>query len=257
MAAKPINRKSNHDIRLMRKAGQIVAEVHALVRENIKPGVSTLQLDELAEAHIRKSGALPTFKGYYNFPATLCTSVNEEIVHGIPKADRIIEEGDIISIDVGATYKGLIADAAFTAGVGEISEDCQKLMDATNEALFAAIDKMRVGNHLQDVSGAVEDVNNKYGYGLVRQYGGHSVGKKLHEEPFVHNYRIGEQGPEIRANITLAIEPMLNMGTEEVYTLDDEWTVVTSDHLPSAHFEHTVLVTDGEPEPLTMLKPLV
>lgn len=255
MAPRPINRKSNHEIRLMRKAGQIVAEVHALVRELIKPGVSTWELDEAAEAHIRKSGAQPTFKGYYNFPATLCTSINDEVVHGIPSKDRVLEEGDIISIDVGATYKGLIADAAFTAGAGEVTEDCQRLMDATHASLMAAVDKMRPGNFLEDVSGAVEDVNNEYGYGLVRQYGGHSVGKKLHEEPFVHNYRTGERGPEIRPGVTLAIEPMLNMGTEEVYTLDDEWTVVTSDHLPSAHFEHTVLVTEGEPEPLTILAP--
>jgi methionyl aminopeptidase len=254
MATGTVDRKSRHEISLMRRSGQIVAEVHALVRENLRPGVTTKQLDELAEAHIRKSGALPTFKGYYDFPATLCTSVNDEVVHGIPSDQRVLQEGDVISVDVGATYKGMIADAAFTAGVGEISEELQKLLDATKEGLFAAIDKMRDGNHLEDVSGAVEDVCLRYGYGLVRNYGGHGVGRKLHEEPFLHNFRTGQRGPVLKPGSILAIEPMFNLGGDDVYTADDGWTVLTTDHLPSAHFEHTVVVTEDEPEILTMLK---
>lgn len=254
--SKPINRKSRHDIRLMRKAGQIVAEVHALVKENIHPGVTTLELDEKAEAYIRKCGAQPTFKGMYGFPNTLCTSINDEVVHGIPSTERVLEEGDVISVDVGATYKGLIADAAFTAPVGNVDEDVMKLLAATEEGLWAAIDKMRAGNHLEDLGAAVEDVCNKYGYGLITNYGGHSVGHQLHEEPFVHNCRTGNQGPELLPGVTLAIEPMFNLGTAEVYTDDDEWTVRTKDGKPSAHFEHSILVTEGDPEPLTRLAEL-
>ncbi len=248
-----VDRKSRDEIKMMRKAGQIVAEVHALVKENIRPGISTFELDELAEAHIRKSGALPTFKGYQGFPATLCTSINAEVVHGIPNRKAVLNEGDVVSIDVGATYRGLIADAAFTAGVGEITEDLKKLLEATNESRFAARDQMRDGHYLESISGAVEDVNKKHGYGLVRNYGGHAVGRKLHEEPFVHNFRTGERGPMLKVGSCLAIEPMFNLGGDDVYTAKDEWTVLTSDHLPSAHFEHTVVVTESEPEILTQL----
>ncbi len=249
-----VDRKSREEIKMMRRAGQIVAEVHALVRENLRSGISTFELDELAEAHIRKSGALPTFKGYHGFPATLCTSINAEVVHGIPSKEAILNEGDIVSIDVGATYRGLIADAAFTAGVGEITEDLKNLLIATEESLFAAIEQMREGRYLEDVSGAVEDVNKKYKYGLVRNYGGHAVGRKLHEEPFVHNFRTGNQGPMLKVGSCLAIEPMFNLGGDDVYTAKDEWTVLTTDHLPSAHFEHTVVVTESDPEVLTRLK---
>ncbi len=256
MTKNTINKKSRHELTLQRKAGQIVAEVHALVRENAKPGVSTLDLDVMAEEYIRKASAIPTFKGMYDFPNTLCTSVNDEVVHGIPRAEAVLKEGDLLSVDVGATYKGMIADAAFTMGIGDIAEEVQKLLDATKESLFAAIEKVRDGNHLEEVSGAVEDVNAKYEYGLVRNYGGHSVGRKLHEEPFIHNFRTGERGPLIVAGCVLAIEPMFNLGADEVYTEDDGWTVRTVDHLPSAHFEHTVCCTDGDPEIFTILKPL-
>ncbi len=249
-----IDRKSRHEISLIRSAGQIVADTHAMLAQVLKPGMSTLELDELAEAFIRKAGALPTFKGYYNFPATLCISVNEEVVHGIPSAERILQEGDIVSLDCGATYKGMIADSAHTRPVGKVTPEIEKLLMATKESLFAAIAQMRDGNYLEHVSGAVEDVCLKYGYGLVRHYGGHGVGRQLHEQPFVHNYRTGERGPQLKSGVVLAIEPMFNLGTEEVYTLEDNWTVVTQDHLPSAHFEHTVVVTDGEPEILTLIK---
>jgi methionyl aminopeptidase len=254
MIIAPIKTKSRHDINMMTAAGQIVGEVLQLLSETVKPGMSTLELDDIAEAYIRKNGALPTFKGYYDFPKTVCISVNEEVVHGIPSADKILKDGDIISLDCGATYKGLIADSARTVGVGTITPELEKLLAATKESLYAAIAQMVAGNILDNVSGAVEDVCKKYGYGLVREYGGHSVGHKLHEEPFVSNFRTGKQPQILKPGNTLAIEPMFNLGTEEVFTGPDNWTVITKDHLPSAHFEHTVLVTDGEPQILTEIK---
>ncbi len=254
MAIATINKKSRHDLRLQRKAGRIVADVHALVKEAIKPGVTTAELDAKAEEYIRKSGASPTFLGMYGFPATLCTSINDEVVHGIPSKERVLNEGDVISVDVGATYKGLIADAAFTHPVGQVSDDVAKLLIVTEESLFAAIAAMTAGEHLHVIGEAVETVCNEHGYGLVRNYGGHSVGHKLHEEPFIHNFKTEDPGPVMQAGNTLAVEPMLNLGTAEVYTEDDEWTVRTKDHKPSAHFEHTILITDGEAEPLTIFE---
>jgi methionyl aminopeptidase len=246
-----LNRKSRHDLNLQRTAGTIVAEALAEVMALAKPGVTTLELDQKAEAIIIKAGAVPTFKGYYGFPATLCTSVNDAVVHGIPSADCVLKEGDIVSLDCGATYKGLIADSARTVAVGQVSEDIERLLVHTYESLMAAIAKMHPGNHLEDISAAVEDVCNRYGYGLVKNYGGHGVGHQLHEEPFIPNHRTGEKGPQLLSNVTLAIEPMFNLGKEDVYTDQDEWTVRTVDHLPSAHFEHTVLITDSGPEILT------
>lgn len=237
----------------MRQAGSIVADAHAKVRDAIRPGVSTWELDAIAEEYIRSCDALPTFKGYYNFPATLCISINHEVVHGIPSKDRILEDGDVVSIDAGATYQGLIADSAHTHPVGTVDPAILKLLDATRESLWAAIDVMKPGTFLEDVSGAVEDVCTKYGYGLVRQYGGHGVGRKLHEEPFVSNFRTGVRGPELKPGHVLAIEPMFNLGTEDVYTLDDQWTVVTADGKPSAHFEHSIAITDDGNEVLTRL----
>jgi methionyl aminopeptidase len=247
-------RKSRHDIKLMRIAGQIVGEALLTCVAAIKPGMSTLEIDSIAEAYIRNANAIPTFKGYYDFPATLCISVNDEIVHGIPKADKILKEGDIVSLDCGATYKGLVADSAVTVPVGVVEEAILKLLADTKAGLFAGINQMRVGNYLEAISGAVEDVCVANGYGLVKQYGGHGVGHKLHEEPFVHNYRTGVKGPMLIEGVALAIEPMYNLGTEEVYTAADQWTVLTVDHLPSAHFEHTVVVTDGDPDILTLIK---
>ncbi len=244
---KVIDRKSRHELALMQEAGQIVADTLTYLSKIVEPGMSTLDLDKIAEERIRKAGAVPTFKGYYGFPATLCTSVNDEVVHGIPSPHKILKAGDVISIDCGATYKGLVGDSALTIGVGEISDELKKLLQATEESLNAGIRMMVAGNFLEDISGAVEDVGNKYGYGIVRNYGGHGVGRKLHEEPFLHNYRTGNQGPELKPGVALAIEPMFNLGTEDVKTLEDNWTVVTQDGLPSAHFEHTVIVTEDGP----------
>ncbi len=249
-----IDRKSRHEISLIRSAAKINAEAHLAVQAAIKPGISTLELDEIAEAHIRKAGGVPAFKGLYGFPATLCVSVNEEVVHGIPRSDKILQEGDVVSVDCGTIYKGLYSDSAVTWPVGSVKPEILKLLAATEEALMAGISKMLPGNPLDEISGAIEDVCLKYGYGLVRNYGGHGVGKKPHEAPFIHNFRTGEAGPTLEEGNVLAIEPMFNLGGDDVYTAEDEWTVLTKDHLPSAHFEHTVVVVKGEPEILTLLK---
>ncbi|MDX2084848.1 MAG: type I methionyl aminopeptidase [Candidatus Melainabacteria bacterium] len=248
-----IPKKSRHEINTMRAAGRILAETHRVVAQAIQPGVTPYELDQIAEAYIRQQGGSPTFKGYHGFPATLCTSINDEVVHGIPRKDRVLKDGDVISVDCGVNYRGWNADCAITHPVGIITPEVQQLLTATRESLYAAIAMMREGNYLEDVSGAIEDVCAKYQYGLVKNYGGHGIGQNLHEEPFVHNYRTGNRGPILRAGNTLAIEPMFNLGSAEVYTDSDEWTVITVDHLPSAHFEHTVLVTEGEPEILTVL----
>lgn len=248
-----IKRKSRQQIKLQREAGRIVALVHAAMKEAVKPGVSTAELDQIAYDIIKSNKAIPTFKGYHGFPASICASVNEAVVHGIPSETQILKEGDIIAVDVGATYKGLVGDSAMTYAVGEINDELKNLLEVTNQSLFAAIDKMRAGNHLQDVSAAIEDVALANNMGIVRQYGGHGVGTEMHEEPFVFNYRTGNPGPVLKPGMVIAIEPMLNLGCDDVHTLEDQWTVVTDDGKPSAHFEHTVLVTDGEPDILTKL----
>lgn len=247
MTTKSIARKSRHELALIQEAGRIVADTLSYLISVVEPGMSTMDLDLIAEDRIRKAGAIPTFKGYHGFPATLCTSVNEEVVHGIPRADKILKEGDVISIDCGATYRGLVGDSAVTIGVGPISEELQKLLDATNESLLAGAAQMVNGNFLEDISAAVEDVGLKYGYGIVKNYGGHGVGRILHEEPFLPNYRTGHKGPELKPGVVLAIEPMFNLGTADVVTASDNWTVITQDGLPSAHFEHTVIITDDGP----------
>jgi methionyl aminopeptidase len=249
-----IDRKSRHEIALIRSAGKINAEAHQAVQAAIKPGVSTMELDRIAEAYIRNAGGVPAFKGLYGFPCTLCISINEEVVHGIPKAERTLQEGDVVSVDCGTIYKGLYSDSAVTWPVGTVQPELLRLLSATEEGLLAGIAQMRPGNYLEDISGAIEEVCQQYGYGLVRNYGGHGVGKKPHEAPFIHNFRTGEQGPRLEEGNVLAIEPMFNLGKDDVYTAVDEWTVLTKDHLPSAHFEHTVVVTKGEPEILTLLQ---
>lgn len=250
-----IDRKSRHEISLIRSAGAINAEAHQAVQAAIKPGVSTQELNDIAEAFIRKAGGIPTFLGQYGFPASLCISINDEVVHGIPNPERILQDGDVVSIDCGTTYRGLIADSAITWPVGDsVKPEVLQLLKATEEGLLAGIAQMVPGNHLEDVSGAVEDVCLRYKYGLVRNYGGHGVGRKLHEPPFIHNYRTGERGPRLEEGNVLALEPMFNLGGDDVYTAQDDWTVLTKDHLPSAHFEHTVVITKGEPEILTLLK---
>lgn len=247
-----IIRKSRDEIKLMRIAGSVVALVHQEMKKIIKPGLTTKYLDDIAYQIIKDNKCEPSFLGYNGFTGSICASRNEEVVHGIPSESIIIKDGDIISIDVGATYRGLVGDGAWTYAVGEISEEKQRLLKATEESLMAGIAKMKSGNLLDEVSGAIEDVALKHNLGIVRQYGGHGVGRKMHEDPFVFNYRVNNK-TVLKSGMTIAIEPMLNLGVDEVYVLEDDWTVVTKDHKPSAHFEHSVLVTDDGPEILTKL----
>ena len=247
-----INKKSRDEIKRQRHAGHIVALVHQKMKEVVEPGISTKELDEIATKIIRDNKAIPTFLGYNGFPASICTSINDKVVHGIPSETEILKEGDIIAIDVGATYGGMVGDSAWSYAVGKISEDKQRLMKATEEALFAGISKMRAGNILDDISGAIEDVAKSYNMGIVRHYGGHGVGHTMHEEPFLFNYRVGAD-LKIKSGYVIAIEPMLNLGGDDVYTEPDNWGVVTKDHQPSAHFEHTVLATEDEPVLITTL----
>lgn len=249
-----INRKSKEETKRMRHAGHIVALVHKKMKEVIEPGISTKELDNIAMHVIKENRAIPTFLGYNGFPGSICTSINEEVVHGIPSENRILKEGDIISIDVGATYGGLVGDSAWTYPVGKISAEVQRLLTVTEESLFAGIDKMREGNVLDDISTAIEMVANREKYGIVRQYGGHGVGHQMHEDPFLFNYSVGDK-TILKQGYAIAIEPMLNLGCDDVVVAADDWTVSTADKKPSAHFEHTVMVTDGEPLILTQLMP--
>ncbi len=234
----------------MREAGKIVAEVLELVDEMVKPGVTTAKLDSAAEKLIRKHGAEPAFLGYNNFPASICTSVNNEVVHGIPSLRRL-KEGDIISIDVGVYRKGYYGDAAATFAVGRISDETQKLIDVTRESLQRAIGKMQSGNRLSDISHAVQDYVEQNSMAVVRNYVGHGIGEQMHEEPQVPNFGLPGRGPLLQKGIVLAIEPMVNAGSWEVEVLDDQWTVVTSDGSFSAHFEHTVALGENGPEVMT------
>ena len=247
-----IQRKSKFEVNLMKQAGNIVALVHCAMKDAVKEGVTTKELDELAYKIIKENKADPTFLGYHGYPATICASVNEQVVHGIPSNNIILKKGDIISIDVGATYKGFVGDSAWTYPVGEITEDKQILLKATEESLFAGLEFMKSNEKLENVAGAIEDVAKKYNLGIVRQYGGHGVGRQMHEDPFVFNYRTGNT-LILQKGMTIAIEPMLNLGCDEVEVLEDKWTVITKDKKPSAHFEHTVHVTDNGPEILTKL----
>jgi methionyl aminopeptidase len=236
----------------MKQAGNIVAIVHAAMKDAVKEGVTTKELDELAYKIIKEHKADPTFLGYNGFPATICASINEKVVHGIPSNDEILKNGDIISIDIGATYKGFVGDSAWTYPVGEISDEKKMLLKATEESLFAGLEHMKSNDYLENVAGAIEDVAKKYNLGIVRQYGGHGVGRQMHEDPFVFNYRTKNK-LILERGMTIAIEPMLNLGCDDVEVLDDDWGVVTKDKKASAHFEHTVHVTDNGPEILTKL----
>lgn len=247
-----IHRKSKFEVNLMKQAGNIVALVHAAMKDVVKEGVTTKELDEIAYKIIKSNKADPTFLGYHGFPGTICASLNEQVVHGIPSNDVVLKNGDIISIDIGATYKGFVGDSAWTYAVGEISEEKKMLLKATEESLFAGLEHMKSNDRLENVAGAIEDVAKKYNLGIVRQYGGHGVGREMHEDPFVFNYRTNNQ-LILQKGMTIAIEPMLNLGCDDVIVLDDEWTVVTKDKKASAHFEHTVHVTDDGPEILTKL----
>jgi methionyl aminopeptidase len=245
-----IVRRTREEIELMRRAGRIVADVLAAVEEELKPGVTTATLDTVAESYIRKAGARPSFKGYRGFPASICVSIDSEVVHGIP-GNRVIQEGQVVSIDAGAIWKGYHGDGARTFFVGTPPADVAGLISTTRLALMAGIAAAVPGAHIEDVSGAVEDVAVEGGCGIVRPYVGHGIGTRMHEDLQIPNYRTGSRGIEIQPGICMAIEPMLTLGKADVETLADGWTVVTTDHSLAAHFEHTIAVTEKGPEILT------
>lgn len=242
--------KSDWEIDVMRQAGRIVGEGLKLLQKAVKPGISTGELDALFEKHVLAAGAVPTFKGYRGFPASLCVSINEEVVHGIPSFERKLKEGDIVSLDAGATYKSFVGDSAVTVGVGKISPQAQKLIDVTRESLEAAIRVVGPGVKLSTIGATIQEYAESRGFAVVKQYVGHGIGRDLHEEPQIPNYATKERF-ELRAGHCIAIEPMLNEGTDEVKTLGDRWTVVTMDRRLSAHFEHTIAVTKDGRDVLT------
>ncbi|MCL6638777.1 MAG: type I methionyl aminopeptidase [Firmicutes bacterium] len=244
--------KSGRELSYMRDAGRVLAETFEEMAKAVDVGVTTGELDRLAEDFIIKKGARPAFKGLYGFPAAICASVNEEVVHGIPGL-RKLKDGDIISIDIGAEINGYYGDSAVTYPVGNVSSEAMALLKATEEAMYRGIDRARAGNRLSDISNAVQTCAESYGYSVVRDYVGHGIGSSMHEEPQLPNFGKPGRGPRLKEGMTLAIEPMVNMGTFEVRTLSNNWTVVTLDAKLSAHFEHTVAITDDEPEILTKL----
>ena len=244
--------KSEREIELMRESCRLLGIVHKELGEAIRPGMSTKDIDDLGESLIRKLGGIPNFKNYNGYPASICVSVNDEVVHGIPTKKRILQEGDIVSLDAGLIYKGYHSDAARTYGVGKISPEAQKLIDVTRESFFAGVKMAKAGNRLYDISNAIEEYIKPYGYGIVKDMVGHGIGTKLHEDPQIPNFAQKRRGFKLEAGMTFAIEPMVNMGGWEVEWLDDDWTVVTADGSLSAHYENTVLITDGEPEILTL-----
>ena len=244
--------KSAEEIEKMRRAGEILAAVHQILAREIKPGMSTLDIDRLGEEMIRGYGCIPSFKNYCGYPASICVSVNEEVVHGIPTDKRIIKEGDIVSLDAGVIYKGYHSDAARTHCVGEVSKEAQDLVRVTRECFFEGIKYAKEGNHLFDISGAIGRYAEERGYGVVRDLCGHGIGTALHEAPEIPNYEMKRKGVLLKAGMTLAIEPMINIGGWEVDWMDDDWTVVTRDHSLSAHYENTVLITENEPKLLSL-----
>lgn len=236
----------------MREAGRILASVHEELEKAVKPGISTMEIDRLGEKLIRSYGCIPSFKNYNGYPASICISVNDEVVHGIPNRRRILREGDIVSLDAGLIYHGYHSDAARTHAVGRISRQAQDLIRVTRESFFEGIKYAKAGNHLNDISSAVQAYAKMYGYGVVRDLVGHGIGSHLHEDPEVPNFSRNKKGIMLKPGMTLAVEPMINMGTPDVEWLDDDWTVVTKDGALSAHYENTILITDGEPEILSL-----
>lgn len=250
----PITMKSAREIELMTEAGRILSAVHEELEKALHPGMTTLDIDKIGEEVIRSYGCIPSFLNYNGYPASICVSVNDEVVHGIPSKNRIIKEGDIVSLDAGVIYKGYHSDAARTHAVGEISKEAADLIKVTRESFFEGIKFAREGMHLFEISAAIGRYAEERGYGVVRELCGHGIGTHLHESPEIPNFAQGRRGPKLRAGMTLAIEPMINIGTHEVDWLDDDWTVVTRDGSLSAHYENTVLITKDEPVLLTLLK---
>lgn len=246
--------KSAREIALMKESCRLLEIVHDELGKAIRPGISTMDIDRLGEKLIRDLGCIPNFKDYNGYPASICVSVNDEVVHGIPSEDHILMEGDIVSLDAGLIYKGYHSDAARTYPVGTISKEAQQLIDVTKQSFFEGIKMAKTGNHLYDISNAIDEYVSGFGYGIVRDLVGHGIGTSLHEDPQIPNFRQRRRGIKLVPGMTLAIEPMINMGRGDVEWLDDDWTVVTEDGSLSAHYENTVLITDGEPEILTLSK---
>ena len=254
--------KTEDEIELLRQSNLLVGRTLAEVAKVVKPGVTTRELDKVAEEFIRDNGATPTFKGFPNqygdpFPASICTSVNEQVVHGIPNKKNILKEGDIISLDTGVIYKGYQSDAARTHAVGEISPEDQKLIDVTKQSFFEGMKMAKAGNHLYDISKAIQDYAESNGFSVVREMVGHGIGKEMHVEPQIPNFKPIGRGMKLRAGMTFAVEPMINRGKKEIWILEDGWTCVTRDGMNSAHYENTLLITEGEPELLSYNKDLV
>ncbi|MBR0147678.1 MAG: type I methionyl aminopeptidase [Lachnospiraceae bacterium] len=244
--------KEPHEIELMREAGKRLAHVHNELAQIVKAGMCTKEIDEAGERLIRQAGCEPSFLGYEGYPASICVSINEEVVHGIPSDDRYVEEGDIVSLDAGVIWKGYQSDAARTHIIGSVPDEVKKLVEVTEQSFFEGIKKAVAGNHLYDISNAIAAYIKPYGYGIVRQLTGHGIGKDMHEAPEIPNFRKLSRGPLLKPGMTLAIEPMVNLGTWKVGILEDDWTIVTLDQEVSAHYENTVLITDGEPEILSL-----
>ena len=245
--------KSAQDIERMRAAGRVVEETLLLLEQSVRVGITTAELDRIADAFIRSKGAYPTFLNYNGYPKSVCISVNDEVVHGIPSADRILMEGDIVTFDTGLIYKGYHSDAARTWGVGKISEEAQKLIDVTRESFFEGIKMAKAGNRLHQISRAIDNYVTPHGYGIVRELTGHGIGTSLHEDPIVPNYKKFFGGVKLKKGMTICVEPMITMGQRYVGWLDDDWTVVTVDGSLAAHYENTIAITDGEPEILTLV----
>ena len=246
--------KSEPEIEKMREACRLIAIVHDELGKALHPGMSTWEIDHMGEEMIRSFGCIPNFLNYNGYPASICVSVNNEVVHGIPSKKRIIQEGDIVSLDAGLIYQGYHSDAARTHAVGEISKEARQLIDVTRQSFFEGIKYAKAGNHLHDISAAIQAYAESYGYGVVRELTGHGIGRHLHEDPAIPNFKPVGRGIKLRPGRTLAIEPMINMGRPDVEWLDDDWTVVTADGSLSAHYENTILITEGEPEILTLKK---
>ena len=244
--------KSRREIDLMRESCKRLEYVHNKLGEIIRPGISTYEINKIGDRLIREQEGIPNFLDYNGYPASICVSVNDEVVHGIPKKERLLEEGDIVSLDAGLIYKGYHSDAARTYCVGEVSPQVRQLVEVTRQSFFEGIKFAREGCHLFDISNAIDDYISQYGYGIVQDLVGHGIGTKLHEDPQIPNFRQKKRGIMLKAGMTLAVEPMINLGTWEVEWLDDDWTVVTEDGLPSAHYENTILITKGDPEIMTL-----
>ena len=244
--------KSPREIELMREAGRILAKTHEELAKNLRPGMSTWDIDHMGEEIIRSYGCIPSFKNYNGYPASICVSVNDEVVHGIPHKEHFLEEGDIVSLDAGVIYKGYHSDAARTYGIGQIDDDAKKLIEVTRQSFFEGIKFAKAGNHLNDISAAIQKYAESFGFGVVRDLVGHGIGSHLHEDPEIPNFARKRKGILLQPGMTLAIEPMITEGSYEVVWLDDDWTVMTEDGGWAAHYENTILITENEPEILSL-----